>query len=161
MTADQPGETREAMLERVRRSGIRIDREGELWHEGERIAHHGLRETLFRWLDRLPEGQYVFRLDGARFAHVEVDDTPLVARAARWEGPRALLSLSDGTDEPLQPATLTIDAGGVLRCLVREGRLEARLSTSAAATLAERIHPGSDPPVLHIDGCAVIVASRR
>ncbi len=52
-------------------------------------------------------------------------------------GGQVTLALSDGAAETLDPTTLTIDGAGVLRCLVRGGRLAARLSTSAAATLAE------------------------
>ena len=137
MTADDADHA--AFLERVRDSGIRIDREGQLWHQGQIVAHAGLREALFRWLDRNPDGRYVFRLDQARFANVEVADTPLVARSLRWDGERAQLALSDGSEEPLDPATLTLDGEGVLRARVRGGRLEARLATSAVAVLAERI----------------------
>jgi hypothetical protein len=139
-------EDRAALIERLRRSDIRIDREGQLWHEGQTIDHAGLREALFRWLDRLPDGRYVFRLDPQRYAYLAVEDTPLVARAARWEGDRLLLSLSDGAEEALDPDTLTVDGAGILRCLVRGGRLEARLATSAASTAAERM--SGDPPRL-------------
>jgi hypothetical protein len=142
---------RVALIERLRRSGIRIDREGELWHEGERMSHPGLRQALFRWLDRLEDGRHVFRLDQARYAYLDVEDTPLVARALRWEGDRALLSLSDGSEEPLAPQTLTADGRGVLRCQVRAGRLAARLSNSAVAVLAERVS-GDDPPRLRAEG---------
>src|SRR5215831_12904178 len=106
-------------LERLRRSGIRIDREGRFIHEGEEVRHQGLRAALFRWLDRLPppDGRYILRLDPQRYARVD--------------GDRALLVLSDGSEEGLDPGTLTLDPAGVLRCWVRDGRLEARLSTSA------------------------------
>ena len=154
MTA--PGEDHAAFLERVRNSGIRIDREGQLWHQGHTIDHAGLRTALFRWLDRNPDGRYVFRLDAQRFANVEVEDTPLVARAARWEGDAVMVALSDGSEERLDPGTLTVDEHGVLRCAVRGGRLEARLSTSAAALLAERI----DGDRLRIDGRSVAIPRR-
>jgi hypothetical protein len=129
------------LVEKLRQTGIRIDREGELVHEGEPVRHHGLRAALFRWLDRLPDGgRHILRLDSERFAYVDVDDTPLVARAARVAaGGQVLLALSDGSEEPLDPATLTMDGAGILRCLVRAGRLEARLTTAAAATLADLI----------------------
>jgi len=139
------GEDHAAFLERVRNSGIRIDREGQLWHEGQTIDHGGLRAALFRWLDRNPDGKYVFRLDEKRFANVEVADTPIVARSARWEGEALMLGLSDGSEEPLDRGTLTIDGAGVMRCLVRGGRLEARISTSAAVVLAERIEEAVAP----------------
>ena len=146
-----------AFLERVRNSGISIDREGQLWHEQQPIEHGGLRSALYRWLDRNPDGHYVFRLDEQRFAHVEVADTPMVARAARWEGDRLMLALSDGSEEPLDAATLTIDGEGVLRVGVRGGRLEARLATSATVVLAERMVGEK----LRVEGRLLAIAPRR
>ncbi|MES1205168.1 MAG: hypothetical protein ABUS79_04450 [Pseudomonadota bacterium] len=140
------------MIERLRRSGIRIDRDGEFQHEGAPVVHEGLRRALFRWLDRLPDGRVVLRLDANRFAYVDVDDTPLVARAARIDGETVWLALSDGAEEALDPSTLTIDGGGVMRCLVRGGRLEARIATSAASVLAELIDEIADRPVLVLAG---------
>jgi len=127
-----------AFIERLRRSGIRVDREGRFIHEGGEVTHEGLRRALFRWLDRLPDGRYVLRLDERRFAYLEVDDTPLVARAARVDPDGAIwLALSDGAEERLDPATLTADVAGTLRTWVRAGRLEARLASSAVAALAD------------------------
>jgi hypothetical protein len=137
------------LIERLRRSGIRIDREGQFIHEGEPVRHEGLRQALFRWLDRLDDGRYILRLDERRFAYIDVDDTPLVVRALRLAPAGAVsLQLSDGAEELLDPTTLTIDAEGVLRCWVRGGRIEARLATSAAAVLAERITETSQGPAL-------------
>jgi hypothetical protein len=143
-------------LERLRRSGIRVDREGRFIHEGAEVLHEGLRRALFRWLDTEPDGRVVLRLDDKRFAYVDVDDTPLVARAARQEGDgageRVWLALSDGAEEALDPATLTIDDAGVLRARVRGGRLEARLATAAAAVLADRVSDAAGRPILTLAG---------
>jgi hypothetical protein len=160
---EQEQEDRAAFLERVRRSGISIDREGRFWHEGEMVRHEGLRQALFRWLDRLPldppgpdAGRHILRLDAQRFAYVDVADTPLVATSLRWEGAgadeRALLGLTDGSEVSLDPTTLTVDDAGTLRCQVRPGGVEARLATSAAATLAERIENTAGIPQLRIAG---------
>src|SRR5678815_3710105 len=112
-----------AWLEKIRRSGIRLDREGRFMHEGAEVTHEGLKRALFRWLDRLPppDGRYVLRLDERRFAYLDdVEDTPLVARAARIDAAGAVqLALSDGSEEALDPATLTVDEAGVLRAWVR------------------------------------------
>jgi len=140
-----------AVIERLRQSGIRIDREGEFQHEGAPVLHEGLRQALFRWLDRLPDGRIVLRLDDRRFAYVDVDDTPLVARGARVDGERVLLTLSDGAEEELDPGTLTIDGAGVMRCAVRGGKLQARLATAAAAALADVLEDGQ-PPALRLGG---------
>ena len=151
-------------IERLRRSGIRIDREGEFQHEGQPVRHEGLRRALFRWLDRLPDGRAILRLDDKRYAFVDVDDTPLVARAARVTpaGDAVFLALSDGSEERLDAATLTVDDAGVLRCQVRGGRLEARLANSAAAVLGELIDDasGSDAPMLRLGSVPTPIARR-
>jgi hypothetical protein len=149
-----------AFIERLRRSGIRVDREGRFIHEGAEVTHEGLRRALYRWLDRLPppdDDRYILRLDAQRFAYLDVDDTPLVARAARIDPAGAIqLSLSDGAEEPLDPATLTADAAGVLRAWVRGGRLQARLSTSAVAALGDLLTETSDGrPALRVAGRTV------
>jgi hypothetical protein len=149
------------MLERLRRSGIRIDREGHFVHEGAEVTHEGLKRALFRWLDAEPDGRVVLRLDERRFAYVDVDDTPLVARAARIENDVVWLALSDGREEALDPTTLTVDGVGVLRARVRGGRLEARLGTSAAAALADALseeRPGR--PTLMLGGRSYPIAPR-
>jgi uncharacterized protein len=150
-----------AFLERLRRSGIRVDREGRFVHEeggvtGE-VTHEGFKRALFRWLDRLPppDGRYILRLDERRFAYLDVDDTPLVARAARVDAAgRVWLSLSDGAEEPLDPRTLTVDAQGTLRAGVRGGRIEARLASSALAALADLLieTPDGQPTFRTADG---------
>lgn len=130
-----------ARLEAFRASGIRIDAQGRFWHQGEAVEHEGFRQALFRWLDRLPppDGRYILRLDDKRYAYIDVDDTPLVVNTLRWQQDQAVLSLSDGTEEDLNAANLTIDEQGILRTWVRGQRLEARLSTAATAALATAI----------------------
>jgi hypothetical protein len=143
-----------AWLERIRRSGIRVDREGRFVHDGAEVTHDGLKRALFRWLDRLPDGRYVLRLDEQRFAYLDdVEDTPLVARAARIDADGGVhLALSDGNEEPLDPETLTVDDAGVLRAWVRGGRIEARLATSAAVVLADAISEADGRPLLRLAG---------
>src|SRR6188474_1322767 len=112
---DEGADEQAAWLEKIRRSGISLDREGRFIHEGAEVTHEGLKRALFRWLDRLPppDGRYVLRLDERRFAYLEdVADTPLVARAARIDGGGDVqLALSDGSEEPLDPTTLTVVHG--------------------------------------------------
>ncbi len=154
-----------AFIERLRQSGIRIDREGRFIHEGAEVTHAGLRQALFRWLDRLPsspDARYVLRLDERRFAYIDVDDTPLVARAARIDPAGTIwLALSDGAEEALDPQTLTIDGAGILRSWVRGGRLEARLATSTIAALGELLTETPDGrPALRVAGQTVEIPPR-
>src|SRR3954454_21423467 len=128
-------------IERLRKSGIRLDAEGRFWHEGAEVTHHGLRAAFWRWLDRNPDGRWVLRLDDKRFVYLDVDDVPYVVRSARWEGDRAMVRLSDDSEEELSYATLHL-RGAQPYCSVKGGRFEARVSTLAWNTLAERIDDG-------------------
>ena len=131
-------------LERFRQTGIRLDREGRFWHEGEEITHEGFRRALLRWLDRLEDGRPILRLDERRYAYVDVDDTELLARGARWDGDRLILALNDGTDEELAYDTLRVRADHSLTCQVRGGRLAARLTTPAYQVLTRRVVETAD-----------------
>jgi hypothetical protein len=129
----------EAEIERLRQSGIRLDGEGRFWHEGEVVRHAGLRAALWRWLDRNPDGRYVLRLDDRRFVYLDVDGAPHLVRSLRWDGDRAWVLLADGSEEELDYATVHLRGGGAAYCKVKGGRLEARISTAAWGTLAERL----------------------
>jgi len=150
-------------IEKLRQSGIRVDREGRFIHEGAEVTHQGLKAALFRWLDRLPspDGRYILRLDARRFAYLDVDDTPLVVRAARIDPAGAVhLALSDGAEEPLDPTTLTVDGAGILRAWVRGGRLEARLASSAVAALADLLTESGGRPALRVAGQPIPLPAR-
>src|SRR5438552_7132551 len=95
----------EAQIEKLRRSGIRLDAEGRFWHEGQEVTHHGLRAAFWRWLDRNPDGRWVLRLDERRFIYLDVEDAPFVVRSLRWEGGRAIAHLSDDGEEKLDLST--------------------------------------------------------
>lgn len=142
----------EAEIERLRRSGIRLDAEGRFHHEGEEIRHPGLVAALWRWLDRDPDGRHVLRLDAARFVYLDVDGAPHLARSLRVEGDRAVLLLADGTEEPLDPTTLRLAPDGTARCRVKQGRLEARLAPAAFCALADRITERDGDVLLDLAG---------
>jgi hypothetical protein len=138
--AGAPGLTPE-MIERFRQTGIRLDRQGRLWHEGAEIAHPGLRRALLRWMDRLDDGRPILRLDQQRYAYVDVDDAHLLVTSARWQDDRAFVTLNDGSEQELEYHSLQRAADDALYCTVRGGRLDARVTTPAYYVLAERIAP--------------------
>ncbi|HTE50620.1 MAG TPA: hypothetical protein VK698_07115 [Kofleriaceae bacterium] len=139
-------------IERLRQTGIRLDREGRFWHEGAVVAHRGFQLALLRWLDRLDDGRAILRLDEKRYAYVDVDDADLLARSARWDGDRAILRLNDESEEELAYATLAVGAGDALYCRARGGRLTARITTPAYQVLAERIEETADGFALRAAG---------
>jgi hypothetical protein len=147
-------------IERFRQTGIRLDREGRFWHEGEEVTHPGFRRALLRWLDRLEDGRPILRLDETRYAYVDVEDAELLAVSARWAGERAILVLSDESEEELDPTTLELGEGGALYCRVRRGVLTARILTPAYYVLAERIVETA-PGVFALRAAGMLHAIRR
>lgn len=124
-----PGATRETT--------IRVDAQGQFWHDGQPVTHPGLARSFAQWVDVDPEsGRYILKND-VNWAFITVDDAPLVARAATVSGDAVLLSLSDGTSEPLDPATLRVEPGDVPYCDVRGGKLPAKLLPGAAFVVLE------------------------
>jgi hypothetical protein len=126
------------VIEKLRTIGLRIDRSGRMWHQGEEVAHPRLRQAILRWLDVGPDGRDIVRLDDVRYAYVDVEDAHLRATSAHWDGDRAFLRLDDGSDEELAYDTLVAAADDAAYCQVRGGRLRARITTPAYYTLAER-----------------------
>jgi hypothetical protein len=150
------------LLERLRHSGLRLDREGRWWHEGQPVEHPRLAAALHRWLDRQEDGRYVVRLDAettasavgeeqnaggetsddVRFAYVEVEDAPYVVRSVRTEQERMILRLSDGSEEELEYVSLRVGNGDVLYCRVKRDRFDARLSRNAQLVVAQQVEEG-------------------
>jgi hypothetical protein len=122
-----------------RESKIRIDRDGNFWHEGERVEHEGLARGLASWLTRDAEtGRFILR-NTMDWCFITVDDAPLVVRSVtvRDDG-SVTLALSDGTVELLDPSTLRLSGDDVPYCDVKSGLLPARFARTAAFTLLER-----------------------
>jgi hypothetical protein len=128
-----------------RESRIRIDRDGYVWHEGEKVVHDKLARALASWIAIDPEtDRYVLR-NALDWCFITVDDAPLVVRSVRvHDGARFEVELSDGSIEPLDLATLRIDADDVPYCDVRGGTIPARFSRSAAFTLLEHADADGD-----------------
>lgn len=142
----------DAEIDRLRRSGIRLDAEGRFHHEGEEVRHPGLVAALWRWLDRLPDGRHVLRLDAERFVYLDVDGPPHYARSLRVEDGRAVLLLADATEEPLDVRTLRLQPDGRATCRVKGGRFEARLSPAAVGALADHLVERDGVAWLDLDG---------
>lgn len=136
------------------RSGLSVDEEGRLLHRGEPITHARTLEVLWRSLARRPDGRWEVAI-GRERAYVEVAGTPWVVRGlVEAAGGAPLLVLSDGTREPLDPATLRVGADGILRCDVKGGQ-EARFGRSAQVGLGLALDedpPGSGRYTLDVNG---------
>lgn len=136
MTPGPPPLTEEA-IERMRTIGLRLDRAGTFWHQGDPVTHPRLRQALLRWLDVRDDGRDIVRLDERRHAYVEVEDAHLRARSARWDGDRCFVLWDDDREAELSYGTLRQAADHAL--YVQVGRLRGRIAGPAYHAVAERI----------------------
>jgi hypothetical protein len=120
-------------------SGIRLDSSAHFWHDGARIEHPAIQRAWHRGLERAEDGRYLIRF-GNDWAYIAVEDAPfLVRRILAREGDDGFfLRLSDGSEERLDPRTLTRSKDEVLYCLVK-GDHRARLSRLAQLDLMNHL----------------------
>jgi hypothetical protein len=138
----------------TRETRIRRDARGRWWNGEDPIDHPGLARAFDAWLDRAPDGRYCLRND-INWAYVEIEGAPLFVRAVRAAGDAVVLLLSDGREEPLDPATLRQDREGVLHCSARGGALCARFDRHAQAALEPFLAEDDDGPYLALGASRV------
>jgi uncharacterized protein len=150
--APPPGTSRE--------STIVLDREGRFWHDGAPVEHAALDKAMRSWITRHPEdGRWIlsngydwtyFRVEGSphHVTGLRIDGDP--SAPAGDESARAVtLILAGGDEEPLDPATLSLDEQGVVHARVKGDR-DARFSRHAQTELAPLLD--GDPPALRLAG---------
>jgi hypothetical protein len=150
--APPPGASRE--------STIVLDKDGRFWHDGGRVDHPALEQALRTWIAVHPDdGRLIltngydwtyFRAEGAAFFVDSLGIDP-----GNTGGP-VTLHLFDGTEEPLDPATLSVDGDGAVHARVKGGRFDARFSRHAQTQLAPVLVRG-EPPTVLVEGREVII----
>lgn len=116
---------------------LTVTREGEWLHEGQEITHPGILANLMRNLRRDEAGYFIQA--GRVRVPVEVADVPFVVIRVEAAGPAIRLTINDGTQETLDPATLRLTAEGIPYCRIKGGQFEARLSRAGAYQLGALI----------------------
>jgi hypothetical protein len=131
---------------------LRIDRDGEWFHEGEEICHEGILGSLRQGLQVDAAGHFL-QIGPVRVP-VEVEDAPFAVVRFEAEGNGFALWLNDGSREALEPGSLRLREGDVPYCRVKGGRFDARFSRAAAWQLLQRVkeQPGGGPPTLAVGG---------
>ena len=85
------------------------------------------------------DGRTIVRLDERRYAYVEIEDAHLRAVSLRWEGETPIVRLDDGSEEPLDCASLRVGPDRAIRTSARRGRLRCRLTTAAQQQLVDHL----------------------
>lgn len=137
---------------RSRESTIRLDREGRFFHDDERVEHPKLAAALHTWISRHPDdGRYILT-NGYDWTYFTVEDVPFFVRSVREEGGDAILLLSDGTEEPLDPTSVRANERGELYLKVKRddkgGPFDAKLTRFAQTQLGPFLEEDEGAPVL-------------
>lgn len=154
---DDIDETLPDVVKNFLRSGatleeIRLDANGNWTHEGLDFENERIIELFNRSVARTDGGTWVLVI--GRFTYpIEVEDTGYFVERLHWTsaaGPT--LSLSDHTEEPLDPDTLEYRPHGRLYCRIREGQFRARFKKTAYYDLADRMEERDGGYVVNIGG---------
>lgn len=118
-------------------SGIRLDREGQWWHDDERVEHPKIIEAFNQGLKPTEDGRY--RLEfGNDWCFVTVEDAAYRVLLVDVDDAQGLfLRLSDRRTELLQPSTLFMEPDGVLSCRVKDGKAKARFGREAQFAIGQ------------------------
>lgn len=125
-------------------SDIRIDSEGIWFYRDTRMTRQDIVDLFYKHLKQDASGKYSIEI-GKQRCPVDVEDTAYVVWTLRWAGAdaaedSALLHLSDGSTEKMDPGTLHIEKDHIPYCRIKDGRFKARFSRPAYYELAERLH---------------------
>lgn len=145
----------------LRSFGLVLHRDGRFTHEGILIRNRRLRAAFERSVRYLPEaGVYVVQLGRFRGV-VDVEEAGFFVRGVDLA--RGSVRLSDGSDEPLEPATLRLSPSGdgALLCTVKRalapGGLAARFERAAQAELLLGVEATADGLRLRLAGALALL----
>jgi hypothetical protein len=138
---------------RSRESTIVLDGRGRFIHDGTVVEHPGMARAFASWITRHPDdGRFVLS-NGYDWTYFEVEDAPFFVEAVRSVDGQPWLVLFDGSEEPLDPATLRSNPSGALSTRVKRAAFDARFRPSAQLGLAPWLEEGPDgAPGLLISG---------
>lgn len=141
----------------TRESTIRIDAEGHVWHDGERIENPRLAQGLAGWIDWDGDAQRWILKNAVHWCFVTLEGTPMTVWTARVldDEPAVRVTRSDGQEETVSLELLRIDRAGAVYAYVREGTLLARFSRSAAFAVLEGVELVGDALTLSAQGSQI------
>jgi uncharacterized protein len=137
------------MNESIPLCDIRIDKDGTWYFRGAEMFRREIVNYFYDNLRMDTSGHYLIELPGDR-CFVEVEDTAFVVKAVHKirstpdNREEFLITLSNDTQEILDPVTLRIGRDNVLYCSIRNGDFEARFSRSGYYQLAEHVEYDTD-----------------
>jgi hypothetical protein len=122
-----------------------LDKEGHLWHEGTEIIDPRFLFTIFRSLQKTPDGKFLAKCQSEN-CFIDTEDAPYIVqdiafhKDSKGNLQQADLLFSGGFMEILDPKTLFVSNSNVLYCQVRKGEFLARFTRKAYFQLTPFLH---------------------
>jgi hypothetical protein len=147
---------------RSRESRIVLDESGRFWNGPILIDHEGMATAFASWITTHPDDGRFILTNGYDWTYFTVKDAPFLVRHVESGRNGPMLRLFDGTEEPLDPASVTVSGEGVLYVRVKGGRFEARLAPAAQREMVDVLDEGTQgTPVVRVESGEYPVRERR
>ena len=121
---------------------IKVDIEGDLYYEGQKLTHDKIIEFFKRLdLEKIDDSTYQVKWQNNNITqriNIVPEDTILVVKDVVKEGNDIKLVLNDETLEKLDTNHLTFE-GNIPYAMIKRGRIKARFNRHAAFKLGEAI----------------------
>lgn len=127
---------------RSRESRIVLGANGRFSNGGIPVEHEGMAAAFASWIRKHPDDGRFILTNGYDWTYFTVTDAPFFVRHVERVGEQAILRLSDGTEEPLDPGRVEVSADGVLYARVKGGDYEARFLPPAQSGMVDFIGVG-------------------
>ena len=142
---------------------IKIDRDGQWFHNGEPFANKRIVDFFNRCIDVTKDGIYVIRY-GSFVYPITVEDVPVFISGVRFKGlgvfEKVLITASSGKEEELDVKTLLYKENSGLYCYVKNGKLPAKFRRSPCFQILERLEESDDTYYLNICGKKIVLAEK-
>lgn len=142
---------------------IRLDADGNWFHNGESFVNERIIDFFNRSVDVTRDGTFVLRYAGFIYP-ITVEDAPVFVSGIIVKGfgvfEQVVLQLSLGTEERLAPHTLFYREKSGLYCYVREGKLLAKFRRSPSFQLLERLEESEDTFYISICGEKIVLTEK-
>jgi hypothetical protein len=146
---------------RSRESKIVLDAKGRFFNDGVGIEHGGLAAAFASWIRRHPDDGRFILTNRYDWTYFTVEDVPFFVRGLSVEPSGVVLRLSDGTEETLDPSTLSVGDADALYARVKGGEFEAKFLPAAQLALVEIVVEMPDGrPGIEICGTRFVLANR-
>jgi len=142
---------------------IRIDEEGEWFHNGVKFENQRIINFFNRSICKTADGGYALHYDNFTYPLV-VEDAPLFVTGVRFDGfgdfENVYITLKSGIEEKLDIDSLYFRSNNCLYCRVQGGTMKAKFLRSPSFHILERLEETDDTYYLTLCGRKIVLMEK-